>query len=172
MREHRRASDFSRRCWRGGDIGLLQQGGQGGVSRHLPSSEHLRAAPLLGTHRLSTFRGKDVQPPRSAASFSSRAIASFSPQRSAPGTDQLRDLLLRRPPPRGAAGVTYSSTEVAREGSVPSPLPTFLHRLTPSQLQKCTPFLWHRVGSHPPGRASSPSSTTMPRQSAGRRYET
>ena len=26
-------------------------------------------------------------------------------------------------------------------------------------------------GSHPPGRASSPSSTTMPRQSAGRRYD-
>ena len=49
----------------------------------------------------------------------------FFPQRNAPGSDQLRDLLLRRPPPRGAAGVTYSSTEVAREGSVPSPLPTF-----------------------------------------------
>ena len=57
----------------GGDFGLLQQGGQGDMleSRRAtprrarlsrPSFEHLRAAPLLGTHRLSTSLGQVVQP--------------------------------------------------------------------------------------------------------------
>ena len=133
MWEHRRASAPVDAAG-GGDTGLLQQGGQGGVGEHLPSSEHLRVAPLLGTHRQSTFCGKDVQPPRFAASFTRRATAAGFFRKEA-------HLVLNcvGPPRAGQQEMIYLPSEVAREGMILLPYPHLCVGLRPRNSEKRTP---------------------------------
>jgi len=91
-------------------------------------SSTLRPAPLLGTHRLSTFRGKDVQPPSSAASFSFRTTpqgffrkeAHLVPELVGPAAGQQEMIYLLT----GGGACRFGLTPVS------SPLPTFFAHVT------------------------------------------
>ena len=143
MREHQRASaSTGRRCGRRRPRSPSAGRARSRARLHtLPSSEHLRAAPLLGTHRLSTFRGKDVQPPSSAASFSFRATpqgffrkeAHLVPELVGPAAGQQEMIYLLT----GGGACRFGLTPVS------SPLPTFLLMLpaTPPCLNARPPLV-------------------------------